>query len=227
MTASVQRASYPIPRLNPKKDTPDMQTDSNPVQAPFHLKVEDDIVIGTWDYQADPDVRFTDAQVEQLDGPLPKRLYLDLTGGHATTSAFATLSTTTATAALKAIAERADKLSTAYVRADRKHDVAEIERLETLAEGDDETEPPYFTVRILTDDKEAVSEYVARRALPFNFITPWPRYGVERPLPAVAVSIADNVAAITLEPDTAEMSETRRLRSGPPTGREFSSTRAA
>ena len=39
MTAPVQSASYPTPRLNPKKDAPDMQTDSNPVQGPFQLKV--------------------------------------------------------------------------------------------------------------------------------------------------------------------------------------------
>jgi hypothetical protein len=34
-----------------------------------------------------------------------------------------------------------------------------------------------------------------------------PRYGVERPLPAVAVSIADSLAMVTLEPHTAELSE--------------------
>ena len=39
MTAPAQSASCTTHRLNPKKDAPDMQTDSNPVQGPFQLKV--------------------------------------------------------------------------------------------------------------------------------------------------------------------------------------------
>src|ERR1700722_1063638 len=145
----------------------------------MRLKVEDGVVIGTWDYQADPDVKFTDAQVEQLDGPLPKRIYLYVTGGRAATSTFVALSSTTATQALKAIAERADKMSTVYVRGQRL-DLAEIERQERRAEGDEEEEPPHFTVRILTDDLEAVSEYVARRGRVLApFATAWPRCGLD------------------------------------------------
>jgi hypothetical protein len=197
MTAPVQRAPHLRPHRHPKKDTPDMQTDSNPVQGPFRLKVEDDIVIGTWDYQAEPDVRFTDAQIEQLDGPLPKRIYLDLTGCQGAAAAALTRPAPAAayeTDALKAVSEHADKLSMTYVPADQKHDLAEIERLETLAEGDDEDGAPHFTVRILTDDPEAVSEYVRRRSRPSDFCTAWPRYGAQGALPAIAVSIADNVA---------------------------------
>jgi hypothetical protein len=197
MTAPAQSASYPIHRLNPKKDDPDMQADSNPVQGPFHLKVEDGIVIGTWDYQADPDVKFTDAEVEQLDGPLPKRIYLDLIGYQGAATAVLTRPATAAayeTEALKAVSEHADKISMTYVPAGKKHDFAEVERLATISEGD-EAESHHFTVRILTDDKEAVSEYVGRRARPYNFRTAWPRYGVEGPLPAVAVSIDAEPAA--------------------------------
>lgn len=51
MTAPVQSASYPTPRLNPKKDAPDMQTDSNPVQGPFQLKV-----VTSFDENATPTV---------------------------------------------------------------------------------------------------------------------------------------------------------------------------
>jgi hypothetical protein len=142
---------------------------------PFRLKVEDGVVIGTWDYQADPDVKFTDAEVAQLDGPLPKRIYLDLTVSRGATNGVVTLSAANATAALKALAERADKLSTTYVPADTKLDLAEIERVESHAEGDDQEEPHHFTVRILTNDREAVSEFVARRARACApFATAWP-----------------------------------------------------
>ena len=194
--------------LNPKKDNSDMQTDSNPVQGPFHLEVEDGIVVGTWNYQAEPNVRFTPAQVEQLDGPLPKRIYIDLASRHGAAAAGPVLAVADETDALKAVSEHADKISMTFVPAGQKHDLAEIERIETLAEGDDG--PPRFAVRILTNDPEAVSEYVARRSRPSNFRTAWPRCGAEGPLPAVAVSVADNVAAITLEPHSAELSEETR-----------------
>jgi hypothetical protein len=175
MTAPVQRASYPTPRLNPKKDTPDMQTDSNPVQGPFQLKVENGAVIGVWSYHAD--VRFTDAEIAHLEGPVPKIIYLDATGGRAATSTFVALSAATATGALKAVAERADKLSTVYVPTDAKHDFAEFERLATISEGDDDDGPHHFTVRLLTDDPGAVSECVAHRPRALApFATPWPRY---------------------------------------------------
>lgn len=206
MTALEQRAPHLIRHLNAKKDTPDMHTDSNPVQAPFHLKIEDGIVVGTWDYQAEPNVRFTDAQVEQLDGPLPKRIYIDLTSRQGA-AARPALAAAYETDALKAVSEHADKISMTFVPGGQKHDLAEIERLETLTEGDDEDGPPHFAVRILTDDPEAVSEYVARRSRPSNFRTAWPRYGAKGPLPAIAVSIVDNVATVTIEPRTAEFSD--------------------
>jgi hypothetical protein len=140
---------------------------------PFRLKIEDDVVIGRWDYHAD--VKFTDAEIAQLDGPAPKIIYLDVTGGRAATSTFVALSAATATGALKAVAERADKLSTVYVPAETRHDFAEVERLATIYEGDDDDGPHHFTVRLLTDDPGAVSEYVAHRPRALApFATPWP-----------------------------------------------------
>jgi hypothetical protein len=137
------------------------------------LKVEDGSVIGRWDYHAD--VKFTDAEIAQLDGPAPKIIYLDVTGGRAATSTFVALSAATATTALKAIAERVDKLSTVHVPADTKLDLAEVQRLAAISDCDDD-EPHHFTVRIITDDLEAVSEYVAHRPRALApFATGWPR----------------------------------------------------
>lgn len=178
---------------------------ANPVQAPFHFKVEDGTVIGRWDYHAD--VKFTDAEIAQLDGPEPKILYLDVTGGRSATSTFVALSAATATAALKATAERVDKMSTVYVPADAKGDFVEVRRLAAIADCDDEDGPHNFTVALLTDDPEAVEEYVVHRPRKRGpFVTEWPRRG-EVPLPAIAVSVADNVAMVTIEPHTAELSE--------------------
>jgi hypothetical protein len=78
--------------------------------ASFRIKVENGVVIGRWRYH--DDVKFTDSEIAQLDGPLPKIIYIEVTGGRAATSAFVALSAATATAALKAVAERADQLST-------------------------------------------------------------------------------------------------------------------
>jgi hypothetical protein len=106
---------------------PSEQTSCLPMAAPFQLKVEEGVVIGRWDYHAD--VAFTDAEIAQLDGPAPKIIYLDITGGRDATSTFVALSAATATTALKAVAERVDKLTTVYVPADTKQDFAEVQRL--------------------------------------------------------------------------------------------------
>jgi hypothetical protein len=166
------------------------QTSCLPMAAPFQLKVEEGVVIGRWDYHAD--VAFTDAEIAQLDGPAPKIIYLDITGGRAATSTFVALSAATATTALKAIAERVDKLTTVYVPADTKHDFAEVQRLAAISDCDDDDGPHHFTVILLTDDPEAVSEYVAHRPRALApFTAGWPRYGAGGPLPAVALSVAD------------------------------------
>ncbi|WP_271612663.1 hypothetical protein [Bradyrhizobium sp. CCBAU 21362] len=189
-------------RLNPKKGAPGMQAD--PVRAPFHFKVEDGTVIGRWDYRAD--VKFTDAEIAQLDGPEPKFLYLDITGGRAATRTFVALSAATATTALKAIAERVDKMSTVYVPADAKGNFAEVRRLAAIADCAncyDDDAPHHFTVHLLTDDPEAVEEYIGCRPRKHGpFTTEWPRCTAP-----IAVSIADSVAAVTIEPRTAELSE--------------------
>lgn len=161
-------------------------------------------MIGRWDYRTD--VKFTDAELAQLDGPAPKIIYLDVIGGRAATTTFAALSAATATTALKAVAERADKLLTVYVPADTKHDFAEVQRLAAISECDDDG-PHHFTVTLLTDDPEAVIEYADRPRKRGPFATGWPRYGARGPFPAIAVSIADSVAAVTIEPHTAELSE--------------------
>jgi hypothetical protein len=142
---------------------------------PLQLKVENGAVIGRWRYHAD--VKFTDAEIAHLDGPAPKIIYLDVTGGRAATSTFVALSAATATAALKTVAERADKLSTVYVPADTRHDFAEVRRLAASSDCDDDDGPHHFTVILLTDDPDAVSEYVAHRPRALApFATPWPRY---------------------------------------------------
>jgi hypothetical protein len=201
-----QTSPRSMQRLNPKKDTPDMRTDSNPVQAPSRLKVENGVVIGRWRYH--DDVKFTDSEIAQLDGPLPKIIYIEVTGGRAASTAFLALSAATATAALKAVAERADQLSTVYMPADAKRDLAEFKQFAMISEGDDDDEPHHFTVRVVVDDPEAESEYVIhqpRVLAPFAKV--WPRCGAKGPLSAIAVSIDDRVATVTLEPGTAEFSE--------------------
>jgi hypothetical protein len=88
------------------------------VEAPFRIKVKDGAVICTWDFKTDPDVKFTDTQIEHLDGPLPKICYINLTNYPDAESAVAARPATAAayeTLALRAVAEHADKISDIYV----------------------------------------------------------------------------------------------------------------
>ena len=185
----------------PKKDTLEMRTATNSILPPYYfLKGENGAIIGRWDYDAD--IKFTDAEIAQLDGPKPKILYLDITGGRAGTRTFSQL-TATATPALKAIAERVDKLLTVYVSADKKHDFAEVQRLVAAANCDDDDAPHHFTVHLLTDDPGADDERFAHRPRPHGpFKTAWPRCA-----PSIAVSISDDVATVTVEPRTADLCE--------------------
>jgi len=187
-------------------------TDSNPVQAPFRIKVRDDAVICTWDFKADPDVKFTDTQIEHLDGPLPKICYINLTNYPC--AEYAALRPATAAAyetlALRAVAEHANKISEIYVPPGTNDGSADVESLWKRFECDDDNEdgPPHFEVRIITDNLATLSGTgVARLPRRYTFHTAWPRCGAKGPLPAIAVSIDDRVATVTLEPGTAEFSE--------------------
>jgi hypothetical protein len=183
-------------------------------EAPFRIKIKDGAVICTWDFKAEPDVKFTNTQIKHLDGPLPKTCYINLTNCPDAERAAAARPATPATyrtQALRAVAEHADKISMTYVPPGVNHDPADIESLWKRVEGDDnddeEEGPPHFAVRIITDNLATFSEDVVQRPRPYNFHTAWPRSGIDGPLPAVAVSFADDLATITLEPHTAELSE--------------------
>jgi hypothetical protein len=188
-----------------------MRDISSPAEAPFRIRVKNGAVICTWDFKAGPDVKFTDTQIEHLDGPLPKTCYINLTNCPDAESAAAARPATAAayeTQALRAVAEHSDKISMTYVPPGVNHDPADIESLWKRVEGDDDEEgSPHFAVRIITDNLATLSEDVARRPRPYTFHTAWPRCGTERPLPAVAVSITDDLATVTLEPHTAELSD--------------------
>ena len=171
-----------------------------PHRIPFDLKVEDNTVVGDWDYHAV--VKFTEDEIVQLDDPARKLISFDNTAGRDATSTFAALSAATATTALKAIGERTDKLSTVYVPAGTVHNFAKVRQLAAISDCDDDD-----TI-LLPDHPSAAGEYVAHRPSALApFAARWPRGIAERPLPAIAVSFDEGVATIVLERNTAELSE--------------------